>query len=86
MRTLIYLALIIIAIAFTAFIIAMIMYCIDEKNPDSDWLEKLDEEYNSKQITKCIEAQKTGVCPHACNKCSWNLRSTNGIIEMRRKP
>lgn len=86
MKILIYLTVIIIAIAFFAFIIAMIMYVIDKHDPDSKWLEKVDNEYNQKMIQMCIDAKQAGKCPDNCKKCSWGTRSVNGIIEFGRKP
>ena len=82
MRIVFILALLIVGLAFFSFIAAMILYEL-EKNDLKD-TRKTDEEYNSKMISKCLEAQKSDKCKHNCKKCSWNTRMNNGLIEFRR--
>lgn len=82
MKYLIYLTLIIIAIACAGFIFALVLYFIDQH--DLKAYKEIDEEYNRKMIDKCNETREAGQCPNACEICAWGTRSKGGIIILGR--
>jgi biotin synthase-like enzyme len=52
---------------------------------EQEEIAKADQEFNKRMKLMCIRAIKVGVCPENCEKCSYNLKRKNGVVEMRGK-
>ncbi len=82
MEKLIVIALFALAIIWMVIVVVTLIMEYEQKKADQ---EEVDEQFNNRMITKCLQTRRKKACPGRCDLCSWGLRQKNGVIEFREK-